>query len=243
MHLIDTLKGINVAQFTPEQEKQLKLTLENDNFEIHFHVIRNSWILSYDVPDEYHGGRCIQGHLESPDGPEAEVMFPHSRDSEVQKISRGDCLNLHVRYNHFDKLFSRACFLDQGSVLVPDSKGFSREPSARHYYLANILAIAYADGQLVPEEDKVILAIQNRLKVSPEDRNIAYHLIAEGDYGCQVVGSYSQQIQNLEDMVRVCLADGELHDYEQQWITHFSSMIGLDQSTLDKVYENLSSGF
>lgn len=243
MTLSETLKEINAAKFTPEQEKKLKETLGGYDYEISFHVVRNSWILSYDVPQEYHGGRCIQGHLEHQDGPEAEVMFPHSRDSEVQKISRGDRLSLKVQYNHFDKLFSRACFLDIGSVLVPASGGAIGEPGPIHYYLANMLAIAYADGKLAPEEERVLKDIRNRIKANQNDLKLAYSLISKGDYGCKLVGTYSQQIQNLEDMLRICMADGDLHEYEQQWVTHFSGMIGLDQGTLDKVYQALQSGF
>jgi uncharacterized tellurite resistance protein B-like protein len=243
MNLTDTLKEINIAKFTPEQEKNLKETLGGQDYEIGFHVIRNSWILSYEVPQEYHGGRCIQGNLEGPDGPEAEVMFPHSRDREVQKISRGDSLRLQVRYNHFDKLFSRACFLDLGSVLVSDSIKSLGDPTPVHYYLANILAIVYADGKLAPEEDQMLKQIKDRLKLKQNDLDIALKLIANGDYDCKLVGSYSQQIQNLEDMLRICLSDGELHDYEQQWVTHFSGMIGLDQATLDQIYQSLEAGF
>lgn len=243
MNLTDTLKEINIAKFTPEQEKNLKETLGGQDYEIGFHVIRNSWILSYEVPQEYHGGRCIQGNLEGPDGPEAEVMFPHSRDREVQKISRGDSLRLQVRYNHFDKLFSRACFLDLGSVLVSDSIKSLGDPTPVHYYLANILAIVYSDGKLAPEEDQMLKQIKDRLKLKQNDLDIALKLIANGDYDCKLVGSYSQQIQNLEDMLRICLSDGELHDYEQQWVTYFSGMIGLDQATLDQIYQSLEAGF
>lgn len=239
MNPAEILKDINAANFTTEQERVLAETLGAEDCEMVVHIVRTSWILSYEVPDEYRGGRCIQGHMDSPNGPEVEVMFPHSRDAEVQKLSRGDRLELSVRYNHFDKLFSRACFLDIGSNLCPVPEEFSEDPGPLHYYLANLLAIAYADGHLCPSEDEELNKVLKKLDAKMQDMNIAYSLIAGGDYACKVVGSFAQQVQNLEDMMRVCLADGELHDYEQQWITHFSGLIAVDQYCLDKIFKNL----
>ena len=243
MDPVEILKDINAAQFSTDQERELKQVLGAQDFTIVVFIVRTSWILSYDIPDEYRGGRCIQGHINSPNGPEVEIMFPHSRDAEVQQLKRNERLELNVRYNHFDKLFSRASFLDIGSNLCPVPEEFSEEPDSVHYYLANLLSIAFADGHLCESEKEELDKILDKLNARKKDFNIAYNLIANGEYDCRVVGSYAQQVQNLEDMMRVCLADGELHDYEQQWITHFSGMIGMDQNGLDQIYKHLDETF
>ena len=243
MNPAEILKDINAANLTPEQEKVLAETLGAEDCSLVVHIIRPSWVLSYEVPDEYQKGRCIQGHMNTLDGPEVEVMFPHSRDAEVQKLSRGERLELNVRYNHFDRLYSRGCFLDIGSNLSPAIEDLSEDPDPVHYYLANLLTIVYADSHLCPSEQKEMDKVAKRLNATKQDLDIAYHLISGGEYACKVVGSYAQQVQNLEDMMRVCLADGELHEHEQQWITHFSGMIGIDQNCMDKIFGSLDQEF
>lgn len=243
MNPAEALKGINAAKITSEQENFLEENLGTEAYSMDFQIIRVSWTLCYNIPEEYKGGRCIQGHMNDASGAEAEIMFPKARNQEVAKLSRGDKVHLHIKYNHFDKLFSRACFLDDASILIPESELVVTDPGPLHYYLANLLAIVYADGHLCPQEDMVLNKVLARLGANIDDLDTAYALFAEEGYDCKVVGTYSQQIQNMEDMMRLCLADGELHENEKQWITHFSGMLGLDQLAVDKLYQNLDNGF
>ena len=239
----EALKGINAAKITTEQEHYLEENMGDEAYSMDFQIIRVSWTLCYEIPEEYKGGRCLQGHLGDASGPEAEIMFPKARNQEVAKLSRGDKVNIHIKYNHFDKLFSRACFLDEESVLVPETELVDTEPGPLHFYLANLLAIVYADGLLCPQEDMVLNKILAKLGANIDDLDTAYALFSEDGYACKVVGSYSQQIQNLEDMMRLCMADGELHENEKAWITHFSGMLGLDQTAVDRLYKGLDNGF
>ena len=41
--------------------------------------------------------------------------------------------------------------------------------------------------------------------------------------------------------MRVCMADGEIKEPEQQWITYFSGLVGLNQDQVDKVFQSLDA--
>lgn len=242
----ELLTGLNSAAFTAENELQLREAFGDISHELALEVVRTSWTLTYDVPENYTGARCVQGYLGDKNGPEAEVMFTKDQDAAVQALSRGDSIRIYAWYNHFDKLFSRACFLDAGSDLTPiRDKALSNLPEPKpgplHNYLANLLSIAYADGELSPNEDAELNKLLSRLGASARDLDTAFNIVSAGNYQGQLVGTYSEQVANIEDMMRVCMADGEIKEEEQQWITYFSGLVGLNQEQIDKLYHSLDA--
>lgn len=246
MNPFDRLKDLTAAAFTAETERHLKESFGETEHELDLEVVRTSWTLTYDVPEAYTGARCIQGHIGDSNGPEAEVMFTKEQDAGVQALSRGDTVRIHAWYNHFDNLFGRACFLDSGSDLTPRPETPAPmaplpEPGPLHSYLANLLAIAYADGALSAGEDAELNQVLTRIGASTRDLDTAFKLVAAGNYQGQLAGTYSEQVANLEDMMRVCMADGDIEDPEQQWITYFAGLIGLDQTQVDKLFQNLNA--
>ncbi len=246
MNPSELLENLTAAAFTAETERQLQDAFGEDTHELDLEVVRTSWTLTYDVPEAYTGARCVQGHLGGGNGPEAEVMFTKKQDAAVQALSRDDTVHVRARYNHFDKLFSRACFLDAGSDLTPlvDPPRPATplpEPGPLHNYLANLLAVAYADGEFSAGEDAELNRVLLRLGATARDLDCAFNLVAEGNYQGQLAGTYSEQVANIEDMMRICMADGDIESSEQQWITYFAGLTGLSQEQVDKVYENLNN--
>ena len=140
----ELLTGLNSAAFTAENELHLREAFGDISHELALEVVRTSWTLTYDVPENYTGARCVQGYLGDKNGPEAEVMFTKDQDAAVQALSRGDSIRIYAWYNHFDKLFSRACFLDAGSDLTPiRDKALSNLLSLNRVHCITILLTFY----------------------------------------------------------------------------------------------------
>ena len=243
---IKLLADLSSAIITDEHELQLKEAFGDTSHELILEVVRTSWTLTYDVPGNYSKARCAQGHIGDKNGPEAEVMFTQEQDAAVKALSHGDTIRIHARYDHFDKLRRRACFLDLGSDLTPiTDKALltlpEPEPGPLHHYLANLLAIAYSDGELSPSEDNELDKVLSRLGASARDLDTAFNIVSAGNYQGQLAGTYSEQVANVEDMMRVCMADGEIKEEEQQWITYFSGLVGLSQEQIDKLYHSLDA--
>jgi uncharacterized tellurite resistance protein B-like protein len=246
----ELIKDIEPNGSSREDEQKLLDALGEEAHEIILYVVRNSWTLTYDVPKDYLTGRCICGNLTNNAGPEVEVMFHNARESEIEKIKKGERLRLNVQYSKFDNLYRRTSFIEAPEdienpiVKVVDLENPQEQPitpSAIHHYLANILTIAYADGNLCPEEDAVLDTILTSLGAKIQDMDLALQIASKEEFQGKIVGTFSEQVRNLEDMMRICIADGEVHENENQWISYFAGLIGLDQPQMDKLYQNLDS--
>lgn len=246
----EVIKEIVTNGTSREDEQKLDDALGKDSHEIILYVVRNSWTLTYDVPEDYRKGRCICGNLTNNAGPEVEVMFHNSRKSEIEKVKTGERLRLNVQYSKFDNLYRRTSFIEAPEdienpiarvVAQEKTQEQARTPSAVHHYLANILTIAYADGNLCLKEDAVLDTILTSIGASIQDLDLALQIASTEGFQGKIVGTFSEQVRNLEDMMRICMADGEVHENENQWISYFAGLIGLDQPQMDKLYQNLDS--
>ncbi|MBT3467735.1 MAG: hypothetical protein HOD72_07675 [Opitutae bacterium] len=246
----EVIKEIGANRTSREDEQKLDDALGKDTHEIILYVVRNSWTLTYDVPEDYRKGRCICGNLTNNAGPEVEVMFHNSRKSEIEEVNTGERLRLNVRYSKFDNLYRRTSFIEAPEDIDnPITRVVTQEnpqkqpiaPSSTHHYLANILTIAYADGNLCPEEDAVLDTILTSLGANIQDMDLALQIASKEGFQGKIVGTFSEQVRNLEDMMRICMADGKVHENENQWISYFAGLIGLDQPQMDKLYQNLDS--
>ena len=246
----EVIKKIGADGTSREDEQKLDDALGKDTHEIVLYVVRNSCTLTYDVPEDYRNGRCICGNLTNNAGPEVEVMFHNSRKSEIEEVKTGERLRLNVRYSKFDNLYRRTSFIEAPEdVDNPIARVTAQETpnkqtiatSAIHHYLANILTIAYADGNLSPKEDAVLDTILSSLGANIQDMDLALQIASKEGFQGKIVGTFSEQVRNLEDMMRICMADGEVHENENQWISYFAGLIGLDQPQMDKLYQHLDS--
>lgn len=102
-------------------------------------------------------------------------------------------------------------------------------------FLANIALVAHADGKLSPAELGHLEAIRAELKITKGNFSKAMALASSGDFKLTPVGSFADQVHNLELMLRVAYADDDLEDAEASLIAGFCHLIGVTQDQIDRI--------
>ena len=102
-------------------------------------------------------------------------------------------------------------------------------------FLANIALIAHADGKLSASELGQLEAIRTELKLRKGDFNKAVALVGKDQHKLTPVGSFADQVKNLELMLRVAYADDDLDDVEASLVSEFCEKIGVTQEQLDRL--------
>ncbi len=96
-------------------------------------------------------------------------------------------------------------------------------------YLGNIILLARADAFLSARESAALEQIRQEIGAKKGEMTKAQRLAESSSYQLAKVGSFSAQIQNLEDMLFVCLTDGELAKPETELISTFCKLIGITE--------------
>jgi hypothetical protein len=112
---------------------------------------------------------------------------------------------------------------------------FERRKPLKSIYLANIIRVAQADGEISDEESELLQEIVKEIGGKPEDLSEALHIVRQGEIYLQPVGSFADQCRNIEDMLRVCLVDDFMEEGERELILLFAGTIGLDAETLKTI--------
>jgi len=99
-------------------------------------------------------------------------------------------------------------------------------------YIANVIAIAQADGKVTGKEQSAIAFVRQKNGLSEDDVQAAISLTQSGDYKITPVGRFSDAIRNLEDMLLVSLIDGDLADEEKKAMLAFAKAIKLSQKQI-----------
>ena len=81
-------------------------------------------------------------------------------------------------------------------------------------YLANLWLIARADKALSDSEKALIEQVQKTIQAKRSHNTAAQKSVETGGFSLSKVGSFADQVQNLEDMVAVALADSDLAQAE-----------------------------
>ncbi len=102
-------------------------------------------------------------------------------------------------------------------------------------FLANIALVAHADGKLSASELGQLESFRTEMKVKKGDFNKALTLVGSNEYKLTPVGTFSDQVTNLEMMLRVAYADDDLDDTEARLIGDFCLMIGVTQEQVDRL--------
>lgn len=102
-------------------------------------------------------------------------------------------------------------------------------------FFANIALVAHADGKLTPSELGQLEAVRSDLKIKKSDFSKSMALVAAGGYSLTPVGSFSDQVRNLELMLRVAYAGDDLDDSESEIIAKFCILIGVTQEQIDRI--------
>lgn len=102
-------------------------------------------------------------------------------------------------------------------------------------FLANVIAVAHANGKLSPGELAQLELIRSELSFKKGDFAKATKLVEQGGYILTPVGSFADQVKNLECILRVAYADDELEQVESELIGTFCQKVGIYQDQLDKL--------
>lgn len=106
-------------------------------------------------------------------------------------------------------------------------------------FLANIALVAHADGKLSASELGQLEAIRADLKMKKGDFNKAIAVVGANDHKLTPVGTFADQVMNLELMLRVAYADDDLDSAEAELIGDFCLMIGVTQDQIDRLEKEI----
>jgi len=102
-------------------------------------------------------------------------------------------------------------------------------------FLANIALIAHADKKLSSSELGQMEAIRTEMKFRKSDFNKALKVVGDEEHRLTPVGSFADQVKNLELMLRVAYADSDLDAEESRLVSEFCQMIGIAQEQLNRI--------
>jgi hypothetical protein len=100
-------------------------------------------------------------------------------------------------------------------------------------YLANILAIALADGTASPEELRLVQSIAQRIGAGPADLAEARLRAERGGYRLVMMGDPPARLANFEDMLMVGLADGRIAESESGPMEALAASMKFNQIDID----------
>lgn len=106
------------------------------------------------------------------------------------------------------------------------------EPDLVKYY-ANIYAVAHADGTLSGGEAALLENLRKELKIKKTMAIAAEKSVEDGTFVLSPVGTWANQVDNLERMLCIALADGDLDEAETRLVATFANAIGLTQEQMD----------
>ena len=104
---------------------------------------------------------------------------------------------------------------------------------SRPFYLANVLSIAKVDGAVPPPASKALQSIIKRIGASDQDLADAARLLASGKYKVHLSREPSESMSNLQDMVMVALADGNVSPREAAPIERAAKVMDFSQADMD----------
>lgn len=102
-------------------------------------------------------------------------------------------------------------------------------------YLANVVTIARADGQLSPTEVEAIEAVQKSIRAKKTELNKAYQQAEQKEFQPAPVGFWSDKIKNLEDIIYVSMIDGAIDNSEKNLLLAFAKQVKISQDQLNLI--------
>lgn len=102
-------------------------------------------------------------------------------------------------------------------------------------FLANIVFVVHADGKLSAGELGQLESIRTEFRFKKGDLNAASRLVESGNHKVTPVGTFADQVRNLELMLRVAYADDDLDEREDSLISDFCKTVGIYQNQLEQL--------
>lgn len=104
-------------------------------------------------------------------------------------------------------------------------------------YVANLIAVAQADRSMSPKERAAIEDVCAAIKAKKATLTAATKLVESGGYALKSVGTFATQVSNVDDMLFVCFADGDLNEAEKNLLLDFLRTAGLTREQLNRMTE------
>lgn len=101
--------------------------------------------------------------------------------------------------------------------------------------MANVVSVAYADGKASPAELGQLEAIRIELGIKKPDYTAAMRRVEQGQLNVTPIGSFADQVLNLEMILRVAYADGDLSPRRASLVEEFCKAAGLYQDQFDRI--------
>jgi hypothetical protein len=102
-------------------------------------------------------------------------------------------------------------------------------------YLSNVLLITYADKMISPRESAALEEIRKGIDAKKSHLTSAQKNVEGGSYIFTKVGSFADQVRNLEDILFVALMDSDPDEQKRILIDQFSQKIGIYKEQLDRL--------
>src|SRR5688500_15725976 len=108
-------------------------------------------------------------------------------------------------------------------------------------FLANLFLVANANGKSSEAEREELEAIRNEFKFTKRDFKKAIGLVEQGKHTMTAVGSFADQVTNLELMLRMAYADDhlDLAEAKSSLITDFRNTIGIYEDQLQTMRDQV----
>ena len=107
------------------------------------------------------------------------------------------------------------------------------------HYLANILRVAMADKSLSAREASAIDEIRKNIDAKKIILTQSQKAVESGSYSFIKIGSFADQVRNLEDMLYVALTDADLSEMESNLINEFNNSVGLTREQYEKIHSDI----
>ncbi|WP_341325628.1 zinc-ribbon domain-containing protein [Methylotuvimicrobium sp. KM2] len=105
-------------------------------------------------------------------------------------------------------------------------------------YLANVIGLARADGKITRQETEAIELVQKAIGARKTELNRAYKNAESDAFIPRVVGSWSDQIKNLEHIIYIALIDGAIEGDEKQYVINFAKQVKISQDQLTLIIKD-----
>ena len=106
-------------------------------------------------------------------------------------------------------------------------------------FIANIVLVAHIDGKVSPSELAQLESIRAELKLKKSDLAAAIKLVESGNHKMSPVGSFVDQVRNLDFILRIASMDNDLNEAENSLVNEFAQAAGIYQDQLEKVRQEV----
>ena len=102
-------------------------------------------------------------------------------------------------------------------------------------FLANIVLVAHVNGKLSASELGLLDSIRSELKFKKSDLKAAIRVVEQGNHKVTPVGSFADNVKNLELILRVAYADDDLDESEASLVSDFCKAVGIYPDQLERL--------